>query len=199
MQGGQPVDAVRAFFAVELGEPARAAAAAVIAALRERSGDARSVRFVRGESLHVTLRFLGDVPVERLGALVAAVAKPLADVPPFAFSLGPVVGFPDARRPRVLALSAWPAEPLERAAAAVERGVVAAGLAPEERPFRAHLTLARVRGRAPANDGIDTPPHAPSEVREVVLLQSELHADGARYTPLERLPLGGSVSSEPRL
>ena len=157
------------------------------------------MRFVRPESLHVTLRFLGDVPVARLGELVAAVAKELASVPPFAFAFGPVMGLPTLRRPRVLALEVTPAEPLAQAAAAVERGVVAAGFPAEERPFRPHLTLARVKGRAPATDGIASPACEPSDAREVVLMQSELHPQGARYTPLERVPLGGSVSSEPRL
>ena len=192
------METVRAFFAVALCESARAAAASVIDALRERDRK-HGVRFVRQESLHVTLRFLGDVPVARLGELVAAVTKEVAPLPAFALSLGSLVGFPTARRPRVLALEVSPAEALVQAAAAVERGVVAVGFPPEDRPFRAHLTLGRVKGAPPDLAGVVTPPHEPSAVDAVVLLQSELSSDGARYTPLERVPLGGPVPSEPRL
>ncbi len=191
---------VRAFFAVELGASLDEAAQRGIETLRERAGEgARGLRFVRTESLHVTLRFLGDVSVERLGELVAAVQKELASTPAFPLSLGGLVGFPNPQRPRVLAFEAFPAKALSRAAAAVERGVVAAGLPAEERPFRPHLTLARVRGGAPSLEGIDASGAEPCEVREVVLLQSELGPEGARYTPLERLPLGGRDSNEPRL
>jgi 2'-5' RNA ligase len=90
-----------------------------------------------------------------------------------------------------------PERPLARLAAAVEAGVGGAGLPAEERAFRAHLTLGRVRGRElgalpslPAS-GVDFP------VAEVVLYQSQLHREGARYTPLERIPLGGPVSPDP--
>ena len=86
-----------------------------------------------------------------------------------------------------------PVEPLAALACAVERGVVAAGCAPEPRPFRAHLTLGRVRerGTPPALTGLAVPP-AVFDVTESVLFASELHPSGSRYTPLERVPLGGA-------
>jgi 2'-5' RNA ligase len=199
-------EAVRAFFAVELGASARAAAASAIEVLRRRD-ERRAVRFPRAEALHVTLRFLGDVATARLGELVACVAKETAGVAPFELRLGALMAFPTARRPRVLAAAALPAEPLARAAAAVERGCVAAGFAPEARPFRGHLTLGRVkRGRPPRFDDVAIPDHEPTPVRDAVLFASELGRDGARYTPLERVPLGasdvpcdGTNDSEPRL
>ncbi|HKJ24262.1 MAG TPA: RNA 2',3'-cyclic phosphodiesterase [Myxococcota bacterium] len=200
-------DTVRAFFAVELGESARRAAAAAAGELRRRD-ERGAVRFTRPESLHVTLRFLGDVATGQLGGLVACVAKEAARVAPFALRLGALVAFPTARRPRVLAVEALPAAALARAAAAVERGCVAAGFAPEARPFRGHLTLGRVkrgpgramRARTPRFDDVAVPDHEPTPVRDAVLFASELHRDGARYTPLERVPFGGATDdSEPRL
>jgi len=191
---------VRAFFAVELGESVRRAAIEAVAALHR--CDARgAVRFTRPESLHVTLRFLGDVAAERIAGLVACVSREAAGAAPFALRLGALVAFPDARRPRVLAAEALPAAPLACAAAAVERGCRAAGFEPETRPFRGHLTLGRVKhGRPPRFDDVAVPGHEPTPVRDVVLFASELARDGARYTPLERVPFGGtSDDSEPRL
>jgi len=193
---------VRAFFAVELGASARAAAAGVVDDLRRRD-ERHAVRFTRPESLHVTLRFLGDVGVERLGGLLECVTKEAAGVAPFAFGLGALLAFPSARRPRVLAARIEPAEPLAHAAAAVERGCVAAGFAPEVRPFRSHLTLGRVKhGRLPCIGHVEIPDHDPMPVRDAVLFQSELRPEGARYTPLERVPFGGAANdsddSEPR-
>lgn len=197
MQGGEAP--IRAFFAVELDGELREAAAAVVAELRRR--DARgNVRWVRTDALHVTLRFLGDVERAQLGPLVAAVAGQAAAIAPFELALGALAAFPSPRSPRVVALEVEPHEELERAAAAVERGVVAAGFAPEERPFRGHLTLGRTRGRRPPRlDDVAVPGHAPMPVREVVLFSSDLLPDGARYTPLERVPLGGAHASEPRI
>jgi 2'-5' RNA ligase len=184
-------DPVRAFFAVELGESLRGAAAEAIGELRRRDAKG-AVRFTRPESLHVTLRFLGDVAVERLGGLVACVAKEATGVAPFALRLGGLLAFPNARRPRVIAVEALPAEPLAAAAAAVERGCVAAGFEPEARAFRGHLTLGRVkRGRPPRLDDVEVPDHEPTAVRDTVLFRSELGHDGSRYTPLERVPFVG--------
>jgi 2'-5' RNA ligase len=190
---------VRTFFAVELAGELREAAAAVVDELRRR--DARAhVRWVRTEALHVTLRFLGDVERGRLGGLVQSVAGETASVAPFALALGALAAFPSPRSPRVVALAVEPHEPLARAAAAVERGVLAAGFAPEERPFRGHLTLGRTRGRRPPRlEDVAVPGHAPMPVRELVLFSSELLPDGARYTPLERVALGGAHASEPRI
>jgi len=196
------VESVRAFFAVELDESARAAAKATAAELGRRD-EAGVLRLMRLESLHVTLRFLGDVATDRLGGLVECVTKQAAEVAPFEVGLGELMVFPSARRPRVLAAGVEPAGPLAQAAAAVERGCVAAGFEPETRPYRGHLTLGRMkRGPAPRFDDVVVPDHEPTAVRDAVLFRSELGRDGARYTPLERIPFcaaEGGNDSEPRL
>lgn len=186
---------VRAFFAIELGDGARRSAAALIALLRERPGGG-AVRWVRPEGIHVTLRFLGETDVLRIPPLVRGVAAQTATLAPFQLGLGAPQLFPSPRRPRVVALHVEPEAPLAALAGAVERGVVAAGFEPEPRGFRAHLTLGRVReGGFPALDGVPPPPHAPFEVREVVLFHSRLGPQGSTYTPLERLPLGPGASA----
>ena len=73
-------------------------------------------------------------------------------------------------------------------------GFVAAGFEPEKRGFRSHLTLGRVRGRElPDVAGVAPPPPTPFEVAEAVLFRSDLGPRGAKYTPLERIALGGIV------
>ncbi len=185
---------VRAFFAVDLDEAARRGAASIARELRGRPG-AEGVRWVRPETLHVTLRFLGQVALAGLPALVERVGTEVAGLVPFSLSLtGPRL-FPLAKRPRAVALGVEPEEPLAELAAAVERGVRHAGLGADERPFRAHLTLGRVRergGTAPRLDGVPAPPESSFRVREAVLFRSELRRDGAHYTPLETLALRGS-------
>jgi 2'-5' RNA ligase len=189
-----PHDPLRCFFAVELAEDARRAAGALVHALRaQQDGDA--VRWVREESLHVTLRFLGETAPATLPRLVRNVGAQLEAVPAFTLGLGAPQVFPGPRRPRVVALHVEPALPLAGLARAVEAGCVAAGAAPEKRAFRAHLTLGRVReGRgAPSLDGVAAPAPSPFPVHEVVLYESRLGPGGSVYHALERVPLGAPV------
>src|SRR3990172_675365 len=188
--------AIRAFLAVELSEPARAAAAALAHDLARGS---EGVRWARPETYHVTLHFFGDVDPDGIPALTRSVGGAVATVAPFRLRLGAPHLFPDARRPRVVALGLEPAGQLLALAEAVERGVAAAGFPAEARPFRAHLTLGRIgeRGARVALPG-SAPPAPETPVREVILFQSQLLPQGARHTPLERLALGSRVSPPPK-
>ena len=194
-RGSEEAASVRAFFAIELSEPARRAAAELAAALRARPGG-DAVRWVRPENLHVTLRFLGDVEPGRVASLAGQVRAQTAALAPFALQLGALASFPPGRRPRVVVLDLAPEAPLAALAEAVERGVVAAGFAPEPRAFRGHLTLGRMRerGTPPSLAALTVPPVA-FDVTESVLFASELHPSGSRYTPLERIRLGGASQS----
>ncbi len=183
---------MRAFFAIALDERARSAAAAVADQLRAcPGGDA--VRWVREETLHVTLRFLGDIDCGRIARLASCVREQTAALSPFRLQLGDARPFPSRRRPLAVVLAVEPAEPLAELAAAVERGVVAAGFGPESRPFNAHLTLGRIRKkRFPLVTGEVTTSGESCPVNEVVLFKSELHSSGAHYTPIKRAPLGAN-------
>jgi 2'-5' RNA ligase len=194
-EGGEPAE-LRAFFALELDPPARAAAAALARRLRERPGG-DGVRWVRAENLHVTLRFLGQVARGRVSELVAGVAAEAGRIAPLRLRLAAARLFPSPRRPRVVALGIEPEAPLVGLAAAVERGVRIAGFAPEPRRFRPHLTLGRIPARAdfPHVTAADTPDADAFDVREVLLLRSDLRPEGAHYTALERVALGRAASA----
>lgn len=181
---------LRTFFAVEIGADARRVARDVAELLAaEPGGDA--VRWTRAEAYHVTLRFLGRTPADRVDDVVAAVRRRVAGTAPFSLALGALHAFPSPRRARVIVLDLAPAEPIAALAQAVERGAVDAGFAPEERAFRPHLTLGRVKERARtaprlhASLGPNEP--APFHVASIVLFQSVLAAGGSRYSPLARV------------
>lgn len=190
----ESADSVRAFFAIDLDERTRSAAAAVADRLREfPAGD--TIRWVSEETLHVTLRFLGDIDCGRIARLAGCVREQTAALSPFRLRLGGARLFPSKRRPLAVVLDVEPEEPLSELAAAVERGVVAAGFGPESRPFNAHLTLGRIRKkRFPLVTGDVTSSGESCPVNEAVLFKSELHSSGAHYTPIERAPLGGEPS-----
>lgn len=188
---------LRVFFAVELDAALREEASRVAESLRERVGSGVDMRWTHEEGWHVTLRFLGNVAASRLGELIASAREAIAGLAPFELRLGAVIAFPP-RRVRVLALDLIPHSPLAAAAGALERAAIAYGFESEERAFKPHLTLARVkRGglraqevRAAASAATGASAQA---VCDVVLFRSELHRSGAHYTPLERIALGGNV------
>jgi RNA 2',3'-cyclic 3'-phosphodiesterase len=184
---------LRLFIALELGAAARARAGRIAAALREHTGS-RDVRWVREESLHVTLRFLGSTDSARVEELVREVAAATRGIAPFPVSLAGLELIPSPRRPRVIALGLEPREALASLAAEVERGAVAAGFPAEERPFRPHLTLGRTRDHrrfhlAEDVTGSVTTEREAWDVVETVLFRSDLAPSGARHTPLARIPL----------
>ena len=97
--------AIRAFLAVELSEPARAAAAALA---RELARSAEGVRWARPETYHVTLHFFGDLEPAAIPALAHSLAGAVTGVAPFTLRLGAPRLFPEERRPRVVALGLLP-------------------------------------------------------------------------------------------
>ena len=181
---------LRLFWALEIGAAARARAADVAAALRGQPGGS-SVRWVREESLHVTLRFLGATDPARVADLEREVGAATRGIAPFRASLAGAVLFPSPRRPRVVALALEPEAELGELAARVERGTVAAGFAAEPRAFRAHLTLGRARDSRRVRLAVTASVTAHGDVwdvTETVLFRSDLAPGGARYTPLARVP-----------
>jgi 2'-5' RNA ligase len=186
---------LRTFFAIEIGAGARRVAAEVAERLAAEPGG-HAVRWTRPEAYHVTLRFLGRTPRERVAPVAAAVREAAREVAPFSLGLGALHGFPTPARARVVVIDLEPPDAIVALAASVERAVVESGFAPEERAFHPHVTLGRVKdrsGRAPrlhASLGPTEP--AAFDVASLVFFQSVLGRSGSQYTPLERIPFGGA-------
>ena len=141
------------------------------------------------ESLHVTLAFLGHRPDEQAGGIAEAVAACAAPVP--ALGLAEPAWLPP-RRPRVLAVDLVDGEgACSRVQACVSDALAALGVyTPEERPFRPHVTVARVRKGARVDTALPEPPDAQTfAARALTLYRSHLGRQGARYEPLSRTPL----------
>jgi 2'-5' RNA ligase len=181
---------LRAFFAVEIAAAARQAAARVAALLREAPGG-DGVRWVRPESYHLTLRFLGEIEASLVRELAVRAAAEVAPLHAFEARLDGVCALPSPRRPHVIVLGLVPQAPFAELAAALERAARGVGLAAEERRFKAHLTLGRVANRrVPSLDAVAAPESIPFLVSELVLFRSVLGPGGSTYTPLERIALG---------
>lgn len=193
---------VRAFVAVDLPEDVERAMGAAAQSLR----DARieGLRAVRPEGVHLTLKFLGDVPESRVDEIGHAVSETVAGHRQFEVSTGGFGAFPNKRRPQVLWIGiSGRLEPLMGLQADVDAALGALGFQTETRPFHPHLTLARLDRRMPADarrasmDALEsTGPSAGLRiaVRSVSLVQSILGRGGARYVRLCTAPLAESLS-----
>lgn len=187
---------MRSFIAIPIADPARTAVVAYLERLR---GTVGGVAWTRPENLHLTLKFLGDIPVGRVKSLTDRLHAVGVVTAPFTLQIVGVGAFPNLARPRALWIGvAAPA--LLPLADAVDAACVAERFAPDERGFRPHVTLGRVRAstrvRAPdlaflAADGNCEFGLAP--VERIVLFRSELRSGGARHTALATVPLTGGA------
>ena len=183
--------------AVELPDEAKSPLEVLLSGLRElRIGGLRPVRV---EALHITLKFVGDVPVERVAPIGDALVGAARGVDASAARLHGVGAFPSLDSPQVLwvGLSGNLAT-LARLHHAVEAALAPLGFPPDRRPFAPHLTLARLRDRVPpaqrafvgeALRRLRWAEGVPVPVAAISLVQSTLRPQGAEYRTLLRAPL----------
>lgn len=161
----------------------------------------RSVRSVLPENLHLTLKFLGDVDPSTLPDLTRILESVAAGHKSFEFRISGVGVFPDRRRPAVVWAGVTPQDPFQTLAADCNDAFRTLGFRPESRPFTPHLTLARIRSRAPAglNDWLDGHQSLYSESQDVTtirLMQSERLSTGLRYVSLSETPLSAERDTD---
>jgi 2'-5' RNA ligase len=149
----------------------------------------------RPDHWHLTLQFLG--PLCRLAPVVDALAAAAAGCGPFQFRFGGAGAFPTPGRARVVWIGAAEGQPeMVSLAGSVSAAVGPVGYEAERRPFRPHLTLARLK--VPGDVGavlaaIGAGPVGPAfAVAEVLLYESQLSRQGSTYAVLERFPLQGA-------
>ncbi len=159
-----------------------------VASLARQLSNAVAGRFMRRETYHVTLAFLGDV--DEMGARAAMAALDAACAGAAPVELAPE-GLGTFGRPRdaTLWLGLRPTPELTGLAEAVRTQLDARGCSYDRKAFRPHITLAR-RARLPegALPGLAFP--LPATARRVTLFKSTLTQEGARYKPLHTVELG---------
>lgn len=179
----------RAFLALELPDEAHAAAADTIERLRAEIG-ARDVKWVAPENLHITLRFFGSLEAADIARVRAEVRQLDGRFAGIATGWSELGAFPNPRRPQVIWLGlSDEGGALKALAREVNGRLVRAGFGRADKPFRAHVTVGRVRrGRRiawpTASDCLTI--SAPGfSIQQIALLKSTLTPQGPVYTPLE--------------
>ncbi len=190
---------IRSFFAIDLPGAFRDEIGRLQARLKQSGAD---VKWVRTESVHLTLKFLGDVAEETLPSLAEAVGREVEASSPLRLVMQGTGVFPNPARARVVWLGlTGDLEALAALQHGVEKAAAGFGFEPEGRAFKPHLTLGRVRSgrnRSGLLAELDRLKPEPLEfmAEEVVLFKSDLRPTGAVYTPLQRLPLGSKKTEE---
>ena len=189
-------DSLRTFVAVELPGEVKQLAAQLIERLKPTTAN---VKWVTPDQMHWTLKFLGEVDLVDVNGICASVAAAVAPLAPFDVDVRGAGAFPDLVNPRTLWLGAGQGtEAFVGLHAAIERSLAALGFRAEQRRFRPHVTLGRVRRsenglhelanliqqNAEFDAGI-------APVFEVTIFSSELGPKGPRYEPLGHAELKG--------
>ena len=183
---------MRLFVAVEVPPAIRDDLAALVSELHalESRSSANKLRWVRPENLHVTLRFIGSVPPEKLDVICAELSRVRSDRPVELRFRG-LGFFPSAKRPRVLWADMAASPNLAAIAGDIDKRLAKLEIPAEERAFTPHLTLARCE-----RSGISPALHAAVEknaarefgelrTNKFHLIESNLKPSGAEYTTLQ--------------
>jgi 2'-5' RNA ligase len=181
----------RVFCAIDIPEEARSRLVDHMRLLREAVSNANA-SWSRAGNIHLTLKFFGDVPVRDTEKLSVAAAEAVKGVSPFSISIAGNGVFPKHGAPRVLWIGIDdPSGNLTELQRRFEDECARKGFAKEERAFRPHLTIARLRSSQGAHALADAHkqmefPETKLTVFELLLVRSELNAAGSKYTIISR-------------
>jgi 2'-5' RNA ligase len=188
---------IRSFIAIELPEEVRRGLAKLRSEL-ERT-EHRFVKWVDPDSIHLTLKFLGNIPFKQVAEVSKAIEEAAQGIPPFHLEISGLGAFPNLKQPRVLWVGiGGEIDTLLRLQQNIDSALASLGFAKEERPFMPHLTLARVRqGASPMerrNFGelamsASFEASYPIDAKAVSLMRSQLTPEGAIYTCLSMVGL----------
>ncbi len=192
---------LRTFIAIELPQPTQSELQRRLESLA-RATPRGSVRWLRADSIHLTLKFLGEVESARTAAVTAALGEALRGVPAVELALAGNGAFPNQTRPRVVwAGVEMHGSGLPSIQARVEDTMAGIGFPREARAFAPHLTLGRVREGIGAADlravgeavaGEPAGPALTFVASRVVFFRSELRPEGAVYSPLAEFQLASA-------
>ncbi len=184
---------MRSFIAIEIPDVIKKE---MTEAQRRLKSSGAEASWPRSEGIHLTLKFLGEVPEIRITEIMEGIRQSVAGIAPFRLEVGGIGTFPGPRNARV----AWiglsgDTETLKRLQAEVEDAMARLGLERDERPFTPHLTIGRIRYIRSRDRWLKTLEEIRDiklpgfDVTSIRLMKSELKPSGAVYTELGRAEL----------
>ena len=182
---------IRAFIACDIPE----ALLEKISSIQDKlKGLDAEVGWTKVSSIHITLKFLGDIEEEIIEKVADVIAEATTGQPPFEIYIKGSGAFPNLKNPRVVWIGVeYLNKGLMHIQQALDGRLKALGFEPEEREFRPHLTLGRVKGTkgkerlSSAVSGLKDIEIGSFTVDRVILYKSELKPTGAVYTKLREV------------
>jgi len=197
------MEQLRCFIAIELPEEIRAGLSRLQAQLK--SGNQFSVKWVDPYSVHLTLKFLGNVNADMMSQITEAIAEAAQGVSSFHLEIKGLGVFPNPRRVQVVWVGiSGEVDKLLQLQKGIESALARLGFAPESRAFTPHLTLARVRDRTSPDErqrlgeliaGTKFEAAYTFPVEAISLMRSQLTREGAIYSQISSVELGKPLST----
>lgn len=194
-------DEIRSFIALELFDEAHAELSRIIESLKKAGAD---VKWVNAKAIHLTLKFLGSVPEEKIAKIGERIGKIAKNQTPFDIVLKDIGVFPNWDYARVLwvGLESEGANRVKEIANEVETAMTSEGFEKEKRAFSPHLTIGRIRSAKNKKEleqtslSVKVQPIS-SHISKIILFKSQLTPNGSIYTPLHvaELEKGSGPSS----
>ncbi|MEE9520593.1 MAG: RNA 2',3'-cyclic phosphodiesterase [Dehalococcoidales bacterium] len=197
------MEQIRSFIAIEL--PAELKLELVQLEAQLKSGEQLGVKWVDPDGIHLTMKFLGNIAVDRVEGITRAMEEAVRGISPFQLKVKELGVFPNFKRVQV----AWvgltgEVDKLAQLQKRIESNLTPLGFAPESRPFAPHLTLARLRaqtspdekqrfGQLIANTTFEAA-HT-IEVDAINLMKSQLTREGAIYSQINSIRLEKPLST----
>jgi 2'-5' RNA ligase len=189
---------IRSFIAVELPEEAKEGLARLKKELER--DEHKFVKWVDPRGIHLTLKFLGNIPSEQVAEITEAIEGAAQGISPFHLEIGGLGAFPSLRQARVFWVGiGGEVDKLSRLQQNIDSALAALRFAKEERSFVPHLTLARIKqgasplerrsfGELVGSTIFEDKYHV--TVESISLMRSQLKPAGAIYTCLSLVGLG---------
>ena len=184
----------RLFCAVELPAEVRTQLEEHILKLRKAVPDV-AASWSRVENIHLTLKFFGNVALDRIPAISEAASRAVAEFSSFPIGVGNTGVFPKPSRAQVLWIGVSdPSGKLSALQERLENECAAEGFPKEDRAYHPHLTIARIRRPEGARRLADAHlqmqfPTTNIELNELVVFRSELSPKGSKYTAISKHPI----------
>ena len=188
---------LRAFIAIKLPDDVVEFLRQTQSSLKKDGLDIKEIKWVRPEKIHLTLKFLGDINPSEIDALSSAIKTAARPLGPLTLSATGLGAFPSVKRPRVL----WSGvggdlEVLGRLHARLDEALSVLGMEKENKRFKAHLTLARIKGSVRPEVIVDAVSRYGNQASRgfaadrIYLIKSELKPGGPQYSDLLCAPMG---------
>jgi len=194
------MEQVRSFIAIKLPDELKMGLAQLEAQLK--TSKPPRVKWVDPYSIHLTLKFLGSIAVDRISEITRAMEAAIQGISPFHLEVKDLGVFPNLRRVQVVWVGiSGEVDKLSQLQQHLESNLARLGFAPESRPFTPHLTLARLRNRASLDERqsfgqlIATTRFEAAytiKVDAISLMRSQLTREGAIYSRISSVRLNKS-------